>query len=308
MTRSFLGEFPAPVIAVVQPTTEAALGGILDACDRGFARALLVGQAERIREQLRRCNRDPAAFDIEPAEDDVSAASAAVRAIRDGRAQVLMKGHLHTNDFLRPVVDAERGLRTGRRMSHAFICFLPAEIYHKPLVITDAAMNVAPDLRTKADILRNAIELLHALGVTCPKIAELAAVEVVEEAMPVSVEAGVLAERAQHGEFGEAIVEGPLAFDNAISAQAARAKGLDSRVAGDPDVLCVPTIEAGNILYKSLVYFCNAITPGIVLGATVPLLLTSRADPQEARTLSCAIAAHLVRHKETGGDTPEEAT
>lgn len=279
----------------MQPTSEAALSGILEAVDRGVARAILVGDDMAIRTQLHHCGRDAADFEIVAADGDEAAAARAVALVRSRRADVLMKGHVHTNVFLRPVVDAKRGLRAGGRMSHAFVCFLPPHVYHKPLLITDAAMNIAPDLQTKAEILRNAIGLLHALGVERPKLAELAAVESPDASMPVSLEAAELAERAKSGEFGAAIVEGPLAFDNAISAQAAATKGIVSQVAGDPDALCVPTIEAGNILYKSLVYLCGAITPGIVLGASVPLLLTSRADPPLARTASCAIAARLVR-------------
>jgi phosphate acetyltransferase len=296
LTRS-LRDMEPPTIAVVQPTSEAALTGILDAVDRGFARALFVGDEAAIRAQLLQCGRDAGDFEIEAAASDDAAAARAVALARAGRADILMKGHVHTNDFLRPVVDAKTGLRAGGRMSHAFVCFLPLHVYHKPFVITDAAMNVAPDLRAKADILRNAIGLLHALGIERPKLAELAAVESPDPAMPVSLEAAELAERAKSGEFGDAVVEGPLAFDNVISAEAARAKGIVSEVAGDPDALCVPTIEAGNMLYKSLVYLCGAITPGIVLGAAVPLLLTSRAEPPLARTLSCAIAAMLVRYE-----------
>jgi phosphate acetyltransferase len=284
-----------PVVAVVQPVSEAALTGALDAADRRLVRPLLVGETPRIRAVLQRLGKNPEAFEIEAAQSDGDAAAKGVALVRAGRAQVLMKGHLHTDEFLRPVVDKRKGLRTSRRMSHAFICFFRNGAYHKPLVITDAAMNIAPDFVAKVDVLRNAIDLLHGFGVPEPKIAILAASELPHPEMPATRDATRLAESAERGDFGEAVVEGPLGFDNAISAEAASAKGIRSRVAGDPDVLLVPDIQAGNILYKSMVYFCGVIAAGVVLGAQVPLLLTSRTEPIFARTASCAIAAHLVQ-------------
>jgi phosphate acetyltransferase len=303
LTRPLEGATP-PVVAVVQPITQASLSGILEAVDRGFARALLVGDSEQIQAQLRACGRDPLDFAILSAASDRDAAARAVDVVRSGRAEILMKGNLHTDDFLRPVLDAERGLRGPGRMSHAFLCFLPKSAYHKPLLVTDAAMNVAPDAREKAEIVRNAIGLLHRLGVTRPKVAMLAAVESVDPAMPATLDAREVAQRAENGKFGNAIVEGPLAFDNAISAEAAALKGISTEVAGDPDVLCVPRIEAGNILYKSMVYLCGAIAAGIVLGARAPILLTSRAEPPLARTVSCAIAARIIRSGESHAEHP----
>ena len=204
---------------------------------------------------------------------------------------MLMKGHIHTDDFLRPTLDRENGLRTGRTMSHVFACYLPLHTYPKALLVTDAAFNIAPTLETKRAILENAISLAHALGVAMPKVAILAATEDVNTAMPATVDARALRDMNRNGEIAGAVVDGPFAFDNALSAEAARMKGIDSPVCGAPDILLVPTIEAGNMLYKEMVHFCGAITPGIVLGASVPILLTSRADPPEARLASCALAA-----------------
>ncbi|HVA37124.1 MAG TPA: bifunctional enoyl-CoA hydratase/phosphate acetyltransferase [Candidatus Dormibacteraeota bacterium] len=283
-----------PAVAVVQPVSADSLTGIIDAVDRGLVRALLVGSRERIVARLRELGRREGDFEIEHAEDDRAAACAAVELVRGGRADILMKGHLHSDDFLRPAVGRARGLRGSGRMSHAFVCYLPESTYHKPLVVTDAAMNIAPDLDTKVDIAANAIELVRVLGTERPKMAVLAAVETVNAAMEATADAAALQELARRGAFGAAIIEGPLAFDNAISREAAATKGIASQVAGDPDILCVPDIEAGNILYKSMVYLCGAITPGVILGGSAPLLLTSRADPPLARTASCALAARLV--------------
>jgi len=278
-------------VAVVQPVSSFALGAALQAAHEGFVRPVLVGDEGRIRAVASSDGLSLEGARVVDARSDVEAAERAVRLVRGGEAEMLMKGHIHTDDFLRPTLDRESGLRTGRMMSHAFVCYLPQHIYPKALLVTDAAFNIAPNLAAKRAILENAIALAHALGIAAPKVAVLAATEEVNPAMPATVDARALRDMSESGEIAGAIVDGPFAFDNALSADAARTKGIDSPVCGDPDILLVPTIEAGNMLYKEMVHFCGAITPGIVLGASVPVLVTSRADPPEARLASCALAA-----------------
>lgn len=267
------------------------------AAREGLVRPILVGDRARIVAAARAGDLNIEGLRIVDAPADAEAARAAVELARSGEAEIVMKGSIHSDDFLRPVVSREGGLRTGRRMSHVFVCYYPERVYPKPLLITDAAFNIAPDLAAKRDILENAIDLAHALGIAVPKVAVLAAVETLNPAMPATVDAIALRDLNRSGAIVGAIVDGPLAFDNAVSLEAARMKGMDSPVAGDPDVLLVPDIEAGNMLYKQGVYFCGAITPGIVLGAAVPVLLTSRADPLRARVASCAVAALYVSRR-----------
>jgi len=278
-------------VAVVQPVSSHALGAALQARAEGFVLPLLVGEAQRIRTVAAENDLSLEGAQIVQADNDAQAAERAVTLVRNGEAEMLMKGHIHTDDFLRPTLDRVHGLRTGRTMSHVFVCYLPQRIYPKALLVTDAAFNIAPSLEAKRAILENAIALAHALGIARPKVAILAATEEVDPAMPATVDARALRDANRSGEIAGAIVDGPFAFDNALSVTAARTKGIDSPVCGDPDILLVPTIEAGNMLYKEMVYFCGAITPGIVLGASAPILLTSRADPPEARLASCALAA-----------------
>jgi phosphotransacetylase len=278
-------------VAVVQPVSSHALGAALQARAEGFVLPLLVGEAQRIRTVAAENDLSLEGAQIVQADNDAQAAERAVTLVRNGEAEMLMKGHIHTDDFLRPTLDRVHGLRTGRTMSHVFVCYLPQRIYPKALLVTDAAFNIAPSLEAKRAILENAIALAHALGIALPKVAILAATEEVDPAMPATVDARALRDANRSGEIAGAIVDGPFAFDNALSVTAARTKGIDSPVCGDPDILLVPTIEAGNMLYKEMVYFCGAITPGIVLGASAPILLTSRADPPEARLASCALAA-----------------
>jgi phosphotransacetylase len=278
-------------VAVVQPVSSYALAAVLRATEEGFVRPLLVGDETRIRKLAADEGLRLDDAQIVGADTDADAAERAVALVRSGDAEMLMKGHIHTDDFLRPTLNREGGLRTDRTMSHIFVCYLPQQIYPKALLVTDAAFNIAPNLAAKRAIVENAIALAHALGVAVPKVAVLAATEEVNSAMPATVDARALRDMNRGGEITGAIVDGPFAFDNALSAKAAKTKGIDSPVCGDPDILVVPTIEAGNMLYKEMVHFCGAITPGIVLGATAPILLTSRADPLEARLASCALAA-----------------
>jgi phosphotransacetylase len=222
-----------------------------------------------------------------------AAAAKAVQLVREGRAELLMKGSLHTDELLGAVVARETGLRTGRRISHAFIMDVPT--YHKVLIVTDAAINIAPALEDKVDICQNAIDLAIALGLKEPKVAILAAVETINSKMPATIDAAALCKMAERGQITGGILDGPLAFDNAISKQAAEKKNIRSSVAGDPDILLAPDLEAGNILAKQLTFLANADSAGLVLGARVPIILTSRADSVRSRIASCGVAA-LVAH------------
>jgi phosphate acetyltransferase/phosphate butyryltransferase len=209
-----------------------------------------------------------------------------------------MKGALHTDELMRPVVDARRGLRTERRISHVFAIDAPR--YPRPLLITDAAVNVTPDLDDKRDIIRNAIELAHALGIARPRVALLSAVETVTATIPSTLDAAALCKMAERGQITGGLLDGPLAFDNAVSEIAARTKGIVSPVAGRADVLVVPDLEAGNMLVKQLVYLADAEAAGIVLGTRIPIILTSRADSAVARLASCALALLLSAHRQGG--------
>jgi phosphotransacetylase len=227
-----------------------------------------------------------------------AAAAKAVELLRDAKAELLMKGSLHTDELMAAVISRDGGLRTGRRISHAFVMDVPT--YHKVLIVTDAAINIAPSLEDKVDICQNAIDLAVSLGRERPKIAILAAVETVTSKMPATIDAAALCKMSERGQIKGGILEGPLAFDNAISSVAAKTKGILSNVAGDPDILLAPDLEAGNILAKQLTFLANADSAGLVLGARVPIILTSRADSVRSRIASCAvamIAAHARRQR-----------
>jgi phosphotransacetylase len=279
--------------AVAHPCDQASLSGAVEAAQLGLIVPILVGPAERIRAVAAQHGIDIGAFRLVDAPHSEAAAAAAVRLIREGEADILMKGSLHSDELLGAVVARDAGLRTGRRISHAFIMDVPT--YHKPLIVTDAAINIAPTLDDKADICRNAIDLAMALGVRQPKVAILAAVETVTSRMPSTLDAAALCKMADRGQITGGILDGPLAFDNAISREAAQAKGIRSEVAGDPDILLVPDLEAGNMLAKQLTFLANADSAGLVLGARVPIVLTSRADSVRSRIASCAVAV-LAAH------------
>ncbi len=282
---------PIPV-AVVWPSDHDSLMGPLEAARRGLLRPILVGDAERIGLAAREGGASLKGVEIAPAADPHAAAALAVVLAREGRVKALMKGSLHTDELLSAIVSREGGLRGTRRLSHVFLVDVPA--YHKPLLVTDAAVNIAPDLAAKADILQNAVDLAVALGITRPKVAVLAAVETVNTAMPATLDAALLCKMADRGQLRGAIVDGPLAFDNAMSAAAARVKGIQSEVAGDPDILLCPDLEAGNMVAKQLAYLAGAEAAGIVLGARVPVILTSRAESVAARVASAAMARLVV--------------
>jgi len=291
---------PVPT-AVAHPCEASALTGAIEAAKLGLIVPLLVGPAAKIAETAASAGIDLDTFQIIDAPHSNAAAAKAVELVREGKAEILMKGSLHTDELMAAVVSRERGLRTERRISHVFVMDVPT--YHKVLIITDAAINIAPTLEDKVDICQNAIDLAVSLGLEKPKVAILAAVETVTSKMPATIDAAALCKMAERGQINGGILDGPLAFDNAISKQAAETKGIKSAVAGDPDILLAPDLEAGNILAKQLTFLANADSAGMVLGARVPVVLTSRADSVRAKIASCAVAklvAHARRAKHLG--------
>ncbi len=291
---------PVPT-AVAHPCDQSALAGALEASEKGLIKPILVGPAAKIAEVAKSLGIDHLGnTEIVDAPHSHASAAKAVELVRQSRAELLMKGSLHSDELLGAVVARESGLRTGRRVSHVFLMDVPT--YHKVLVVTDAAINIAPALEDKVDICQNAIDLAISLGVSKPKVAILAAVETVNSKMIATLDAAALCKMADRGQIKGGILDGPLAFDNAISKQAAEIKGIRSEVAGDPDILLVPDLEAGNILAKQLSFLANADSAGLVLGARVPIILTSRADSVRSRIASCAVAvlvAHARREKLT---------
>ena len=279
--------------AVVHPCEQSALAGAIDAGAKGLITPILVGPAAKIDEVAKANGIDLGRTRVVDVPHSHAAAARAVELVRQGEAELLMKGSLHTDELLGAVVARDTGLRTGRRISHVFIMDVPT--YHKVLVITDAAISIAPTLEDKVDICQNAIDLAMSLGVNRPKVAILAAVETVTSKMPATIDAAALCKMAERGQIVGGVLDGPLAFDNAISKEAARTKGITSEVAGDPDILIAPDLEAGNILAKQLTFLANADSAGLVLGARVPIILTSRADSVRSRIASCAVAM-LVAH------------
>ncbi|EFL88141.1 bifunctional enoyl-CoA hydratase/phosphate acetyltransferase [Ahrensia sp. R2A130] len=274
--------------ALVCPHEKTALGGALEARDLGLIEPVLVGESARIQQVAQKNGFDISGLTIVEARGEAGAAHAGVDCVADGRAQAIMKGDVHSDTYLAAVIRRENGMRTANRTSHCFVMDIPN--WPKPVIITDAALNVAPDVKNRIAITKNAIKLAHALSVTEPKVAVLSAVESVNAAIPSSAEAK---EIADHG-YENAIVGGPFALDNAVSARAAKLKGITNPAAGDADILVVPTIEAGNILFKALVYMAGAETGGLVVGASAPVILTSRADSAEARIASCALAVLMA--------------
>jgi len=286
------GLAPVPT-AVAHPCEATALSGAVEAASRGLIVPLLVGPAAKIAETAAEAQLDISNLEIVDVPHSHASAMKAVELVKQGRAEILMKGSLHTDELMSAIVSREGGLRTGRRISHVFIMDVPT--YHKVLIVTDAAINIAPALEDKVDIVQNAIDLAISLGLERPKVAILAAVETVTSKMPATIDAAALCKMAERGQIKGGILDGPLAFDNAISAQAAETKGIKSAVAGDPDILLAPDLEAGNILAKQLTFLANADSAGMVLGAKVPVILTSRADSVRSRIASCAVAK-LVAH------------
>lgn len=289
--------------AVVHPCDEPSLLGALESARLGLIAPVLVGPAARIRAVAAVCAADIADLRIVDTEHSHASAAAAVALARNGEVDTLMKGSLHTDELMGAVVAAKDGLRTDRRVSHVFVMDVPA--YDRMLLVTDAAINISPTLAEKADILRNAIDLAIALGVETPKVAILSAVETVNPDIRSTIDAAALCKMADRGQIRGGLLDGPLAFDNAISELAARTKEIRSPVAGHADILLVPDIESGNMLAKQLLYFAGADSAGIVLGARVPVVLTSRADNVRMRVGSAAIAKLLVHARRTSAALPQ---
>ena len=286
----------APItVAVVHPCSEESLRGAIEAARMGLILPILIGPEDKIRAVAAEADIDLAGHRIVSAPHSHAAAALAVTLARDGEVQALMKGSLHTDELMAEVIKEVDGLRTERRVSHVFLLDVPS--YPKPLLISDAAINVEPDLEAKRDIVRNAIDLAHAIGIATPKVAILAAVETVNAKMRSTLDAAALCKMADRGQITGGIVDGPLAFDNAISAQAAKDKGIVSPVAGQADILIAPDLEAGNMIAKQLQYLADAQVAGLVMGARVPIVLTSRADGTMARIASCALALLVVKAK-----------
>ena len=282
-------------VAVAHACDRYAIEAALDAARIGLVAPLLVGPQARIHAAAEAAGLDIGALPVIDTEHSHASAARAVELVREGRAAVLMKGSLHTDELMGAVVSGSTGLRTARRLSHCFVMDVPGR--GEPLIITDAAINIIPDLAAKRDIVQNAIDLARVLGFEGVRVAILAAVETVSDKMPSTIDAAALCKMADRGQIVGGILDGPLAMDNAIDPQAAAVKGLDSPVAGRANVLVAPDLEAGNMLAKSLTFMAGAAAAGIVLGARVPLILTSRADSVAARLASCAVAVLLARHQ-----------
>ena len=286
---------PPLTTAVAHPCDETSLRGALEAADAKLIKPILVGPKDKIRSVAQSFSLDLGSFEVIDVPHSQAAAEKAAELIRTGKAELLMKGSLHTDELLAEVVKRETGIRTGRRISHVFVMDVPGHPH--TLFVTDAAVNIAPDLMAKRDIIQNAIDLFAGLGLGTPKVAILSAVETVTTSIPSTIEAAALCKMADRGQITGAELDGPLAFDNAISLEAARIKGIKSKVAGQAHILVVPDLEAGNMLAKNLTFLSQADAAGVVLGARVPIILTSRADNVRTRMASCAVAA-LLRHSQ----------
>jgi len=283
---------PVPT-AVAHPCDESSLKGAVEAAELGLLQPILVGPRAKIEAVAAQFQLDLSGYEIVDAPHSHAAAEMAVQLVREGKAEMLMKGSLHTDELMGAVVRTATGLRTERRISHAFIMDVPN--LDRALIITDAAINIFPTLEDKIHIVQNAIDLAHALGLEQPKVAILSAMETVNPKIQSTVEAAALSKMADRGQITGGILDGPLALDNAINLAAAQIKHIDSPVAGLADILVVPDLEAGNMLAKSLSFMADADAAGIVLGARVPIILTSRADSVTARLASCAVAALVAQ-------------
>ena len=283
----------AVTTAVAHPCSASAIAAAVDAAEAGLIMPIMIGPKARVDKAAEEAGKDISRFQLIDAAHSHDAAAKAVALIRSGEAQLLMKGSLHTDELMGAVVLSATGLRTERRISHAYIMDVPD--HPQPLIITDAAINIAPTLEEKADIIRNAIDLAHVIGIEQPKVAILAAVETVNPGMQSTLDAAALCKMADRGQITGGILDGPLAFDNAISEAAAKEKGIFSPVAGKANILVVPNLEAGNMLAKQLTFLGGADAAGVVLGARGPIILTSRADSLRTRLASCAVAVLLAR-------------
>jgi phosphate acetyltransferase len=281
---------PASSTAVAYPCDETSLRGAVEAAEAGIIKPILVGPAEKIASVAKKHGLDIGKYELVDAENSEGAAAAkGVELVRAGKAELLMKGSLHTDELMRAVTSSSTGLRTARRISHVFIMDVPS--HPDTLIVTDAAINIAPDLDVKRDIVQNAIDLFLQIGDGTPRVGILSAVETVTTKIPSTIDAAALCKMADRGQITGGILDGPLAFDNAIDPEAARIKGIKSEVAGRAQILVVPNLEAGNMLAKNLIFLSHADAAGLVLGARVPIILTSRADSVRTRMASCAIAS-----------------
>ncbi len=287
--------FPPLKTAVVHPVDELSLRGAIASAEAGLILPLLVGPEEKIREAAKEANLDLSGYEIVGVQHSTEAAEVAVKMAKTQKVEALMKGKLHTDELMKAVLDKANGLRTGRRMSHVFS--MEAPNYFKPIFLTDAAINIFPSLEDKHDIIQNAIDLFTGLGLGTPKVAIISAVETVNEKIPSTLDAAALCKMADRGQISGGVLDGPLAFDNAISAESAQVKGIYSPVAGDADILVVPDVESGNMLYKQMTYLSRVEAAGVVLGATVPIMLTSRGSGEASRKASCAMALLYCRNR-----------
>jgi phosphotransacetylase/acyl dehydratase len=286
---------PPMTTAIAHPCDADSLGAAVEAARAGLIEPILVGPRHKIEKAAEAAGLDIGRFRLVDAPHSEAAAARAVELVRRGEAALLMKGSLHTDELLHAVLSPDAGLRTGRGLSHVYLMDVPA--YPRPLLLTDAAVNIAPDLDRKRDIVQNAVDLAHVMGIETPRVALLSAVETVNPKMPSTLDAAALCKMADRGQITGALVDGPLAFDNAVSPEAARTKGIVSAVAGLADILVAPDLEAGNMLAKQLTFMAGADAAGVVLGARVPIILTSRADAERTRMASCVVAVKIARQK-----------
>jgi phosphate acetyltransferase len=294
---------PAPSTAVAYPCDETSLRGAVEAAEAGIIKPILVGPAEKVASVAEKHGLDIGKYELVDIENSEAAAAAkGVELVRAGKAELLMKGSLHTDELMREVASSKTGLRTARRISHVFVMDVPT--HADTLFITDAAINIFPDLDAKRDIVQNAIDLFTQIGLGTPRVAILSAVETVTSKIPSTIEAAALCKMADRGQIVGGLLDGPLAFDNAIDPEAARIKGIKSEVAGRAQILVVPDLEAGNMLAKNLTFLVKADAAGIVLGARVPIILTSRADSVRARMASCAVAVLYAHARRTRAAVP----
>jgi phosphate acetyltransferase len=286
--------------AVVYPVSSNALQGAVRAAELKLLKLVLIGPEDHINKTAEESSLDISSFELVTAKYSHEAARIAADMAREDKVDALMKGHIHTNELLRSITDKKNGLRTDRRMSHVFVIDVPFENYCKPLWLSDAAINIKPTLRHKKDIVQNAIDLFRACGFGIPKVAVLSATEQITEDIPSTIEAAALCKMADRGDITGGIIDGPLAFDNAISKEAAEVKQIKSDVAGDADILIVPDLESGNMLYKQMKFLSGYNAAGIVVGAHIPIILTSRSSGTQARLASVALAVLYANNKESG--------
>ncbi|MFV9568327.1 phosphate butyryltransferase [Thermoanaerobacter mathranii] len=285
---NYVKDLPPKTIAVAQAADEDVLEAIKEAHEKGIVKAILVGDKEKIERTASSILLDLKDHEIIDTKNNLEACREAVKLVSEGKADILMKGLVQTAEILRVVLDKEIGLRTGRTLSHVAVFESP---YNRLILLTDAAMNIAPDLKVKIDIILNAVDVARQIGIDAPRVAVLGAVETVNPDMQATLDAAILSKMSERGQIKGAIIDGPLALDNALSVEAARHKGIISPVAGNADILLVPDIEAGNMLYKAITYIAQRRIAGIIMGAKSPIVLTSRADSSEAKFNSIMLAS-----------------